>query len=105
MFDARSALAVARQSDDDPRATINLMLLSYIGARLGVPVVGLTREALDVRLQDAGVQPDLAQRVQDTLTAGEMATYAPLGSDSGNGATHLDEAERLVADLEDTIIV
>lgn len=105
IFDAQTTLARARQSDEDPRAVVNQVLLSYISARLGAPVVGLTNEALGSHLLAVGVQSDLAQRVQDALRAGDMVKYAPLESASSEGDAYFDEAEQLVSDLEEVISI
>ena len=103
--DARSALAHAVASGDDPRVAAGGAVLSYLSARLEAPVSGLTREELLRRLRRAGVPPNLEFRVEDTLATGEAAKYAPLAGDVAKKRDSAERAAQLLADLEGAIDV
>ena len=97
---ARAALARAVASGGDPRIAANEVLLSYLSARLETQVSGMTREALILSLREAGVLPDLEERVADILTAGESARYTPSLAASGSTGNHADLTLQLLGELE-----
>lgn len=98
--DARTALARAGESGNDPRVAAAEIVSSYLAARLGASVDGLTREVLYRRIREAGVPPDLVRRVEDTLAGGEAAKYAPSMDCAVGTSGHLECAARLLTDLE-----
>ena len=101
---ARTVLARAAASGGDPRVAAADAVLSYLSDRLGVPLGGLTREALGRRLQDAGVPADLGQRVDYTLAAGEATRYTPQPSSTGGKTDQVEPADQLLADLDGAIV-
>lgn len=119
--EARAAIALAQKSGaaapaplapstedpssmDDPAATMSDILLTYLAARLGAPMGGLTHEALAQRLLDAGVDPDLAGRVEDVLSIGEVAKYGRTSSDSAELAGYYEMVGRLLDELDGAIL-
>ncbi|HEX8537576.1 MAG TPA: BatD family protein, partial [Cystobacter sp.] len=52
-------------------------LLNFLAARLRVPVGGLTRDALDAKLSEAGVEEARRQRVRFVLEACDTGRFAP----------------------------
>ena len=71
--------------------------------RLETPVNGLTREGLIRRLREAGVPPDLEERVRETLAAGESARYIPPGGSHGGARNHAQRTSRLLGEVEEAI--
>ena len=100
---AKTALARAASSGDDPRDAAAKAMLSYLSDRLREPLAGQTREALRQRLQNAGVPPDMARRVEDTLAASEAAKYTPAASSNDGTRGHAERATQLLTDLEGAI--
>ena len=98
--DARAVLARAVASGEDPGVAAANAVLSYLSARLEIQLSGLTREALLRRLGEAGVQPELRERVNDCLTEGESARYTP---PAGGPAGAADHASQLMGELEEAI--
>ena len=101
--DARTALSRAVSSGVDPAVAASEAVLSYISARLETPLSGSTREALIRRLEEAGVQPELQERVNDSLTEGESARYTPPGGSFASDLSHSDRALQLMDELERAI--
>ena len=101
---ARTVLARAAKSGGDPRVAAADAVLSYLSDRLGVPLGGLTREALGRRLQDAGVAADLGHRVDDTLAVGEAARYTPQPSSTGGKTDQGERPDQLLTDLDGAIV-
>ena len=101
--DAKAALAHSAASGDDPRVAAASALLSYLSARLAEPVGGLTREALLRRLREAGVLPQLAQKVEGILSAGDAAGYTPMAASATGGQDYASDAVRLLEELEEVI--
>jgi len=99
---ARQVLARARKQPDAPSKAACQALLGYLGDKLNEPTVGLTQSMLVECLRERGVSDDLTQRVQQLLTVSESTRFAPVGTQSANGAgSHLlDDTEQLIADLE-----
>lgn len=90
-------------STDDPAAAMADILLTYLSARLGAPMGGLTHEALAQRLLEAGVDPDLAGRVEDVLSIGEVAKYGRPSSDSAEFGEYYEMVGRLLDELDGAI--
>ena len=101
--DARGVLARAVASGEDPGVAAANAVLSYLSARLEIQLSGLTREALLRRLGEAGVQPELRERVNDCLTEGESARYTPPAGGPAGAAGHADHALQLMGELEEAI--
>ena len=90
-------------SGEDPGVAAANAVLSYLSARLEIQLSGLTREALLRRLGEAGVMPELRERVNDCLTEGESARYTPPAGGSAGAAGHADHALQLMGELEGAI--
>ena len=101
--DARAVLARAVASGEDPGVAAANAVLSYLSARLEIQLSGLTREALLRRLGEAGVLPELRERVNDCLTEGESARYTPPAGGPAGAAGHADHALQLMGELEGAI--
>ena len=100
---ARAVLARAVASGEDPGVAAANAVLSYLSARLEIQLSGLTREALLRRLGEAGVQPELRERVNDCLTEGESARYTPPVGGFAGGRSHTELALQLMDELEEAI--
>ncbi len=101
--DARAALSRAVASGADARAASADALLSYLSARLELPVSGMTRRALLRQVQEAGAGTDLAQRMEDTLAMGEAARYAPSPDVSGGPGGQAERTAQLLDELEEAV--
>ncbi|MET0400991.1 MAG: BatD family protein [Cystobacter sp.] len=66
-------------------------LLNFLAARLHVPVGGLTRDALDAKLTEAGVEEARRQRVRFVLEACDTGRFAP-GAEQAARERILDDA-------------
>ena len=97
---ARALLARAAASGDDPRVASADAVLSYISDRLGASLGRVTHEDLGRRLLDEGVPPDLVQRVDETLAAGEAVIYTPQGSSPSVKTDQLERTDHLLTDLD-----
>ena len=64
---------------------------------------GLTHEALAQRLLEAGVDPELAGRVEDVLSIGEVAKYGRTSSDSAEFGGYYEMVGRLLDELDGAI--
>ena len=100
---ARTALARAVASGVDPRVAASEAVLSYLSARLATQVGGLTREVLIRQFREAGVQPELMDRANEILAAGEAARYAPPAGGPAGAAVHAERASQLLGELEGAI--
>ena len=101
--DARAVLARAMASGEDPGVAAANAVLSYLSARLEIPLSGSTREALLRRLGEAGVQPELLEQVSELLSAGESARYTPPDAGSAGAGGHAEQASQLLGELEEAI--
>ena len=101
--DARSALSRAVSSGVDPAVAASEAVMSYLSARLETPLSGSTREALLRRLEEAGVRPELLDRVSEFLSAGESARYTPPNAGSAGEGGHAERASQLLGELEEAI--
>ena len=63
----------------------------------------MTREALLQRLREAGVQPELVDRANEILAAGEAARYAPLAGGPAGAAGDAEQASQFLGELEGAI--
>jgi len=98
-----ASMALPAQSTEDPAAVMADVLLTYLSARLGAPMGGLTHEALAQRLLEAGVDPELAGRVEDALSIGEVAKYGRTSSDSAEFGGYYEMVGRLLDELDGAI--
>ncbi len=94
---ARGRLAALRTSGpevDDAAfsAEVDAAVTDLLSLRLGMPVTGLTREALRARLAGAGASPELQARVARVQDACDEVRFAP-------GAARMDRA-LVLADTE-----
>ena len=101
--DAQEALSRALSSDVDPRVASSQALVSYLSARLESPLGTLTRQALLRSLREAGIGPDLERRVEDVLSSGEAASYAPQVADPAGTRDVANRTSQLLAELEGAI--
>ena len=101
--DARSSLARAVASGNDPRIAAADAVMSYLAARLETPLAGLTREILLRRLRESGASSGLTDRVEAALSAGETARYIPAAENTGRGRDYAEDAGQLLAELEEAI--
>ena len=102
---ARTALARAVTAGVDPRVASADGVLSYLSARLEAPVAVMTREAFLQRLREAGVQPELMDRANEILAAGEAARYAPPAGGPAGAAGDAEQASQFLGELEGAIKV
>jgi hypothetical protein len=80
-------------------AEVEKALVQFLGAKLGVPVVGLTRELLDSQMAVAGVSELCRTQVLRVLEACDVARFAP-GSVEPARERVLDEAESAMESWE-----
>ena len=91
------------RATEDPAAAMADILLTYLSTRLGAPMGGLTHEALVRKLLEAGVGADLAGRVEDVLSTGEVAKYGRASSDSAEFTGYYEMVGRLLDELDGAI--
>jgi hypothetical protein len=70
-------------------------VLNFLEARLKVPVGGLTRDALEAKLTEAGVDVERRQRVRFVLEACDAGRFAP-GAEPAARERILDDAEAVM---------
>ena len=97
----RSALGRAAADGIDTRIASADAVLSYMSDKFDAPLGGLTRDSLHLRLEEVGVPPDLAQQVEDTLAAGEVARYSPVPAGTGRTEDLVEQITQLLTDLEE----
>jgi hypothetical protein len=97
---AMMALEDARHRDEDPYDTAAAVLTSYLSEMLGQPVSGLTHHALAKLLVDRGVDEGLVETVESYVATTERVRFAPGSAEGISGDSVLDEAARLLADLD-----
>ena len=101
--EAQEKLSQALAKGVDPRVASAQALESYLSARLQTPVGGLTRQALLQSLRESGVGLDLEHRVEDVLSSGEAASYAPPAEDSAGTRDFANRTSHLLTELEGAI--
>jgi hypothetical protein len=94
---ARKRLAQAQKvsatgSTADFYAEVEKALRSFLEARLGQPVSGLTRPQLDVAMQGAKVPDDVRARVLGVFETCDLGRYAPGMGDAAARRRALDDA-------------
>ena len=70
-------------------------MLSFVGNRMNVAELGMTRPQLDVALADAGVSEEVRTMLQDFLAACDAARFAPEEPDRAA----MDKAVRTAGEL------
>ena len=98
---ARSVLGRAAADSLDPSIAAADAVLSYMSDKFDAPLGGLTRDSISLRLREAGVSSDLAQRIEDTLAAGEVARYSPVPAGTGRTEDVVGRTTQLLTDLEE----
>jgi hypothetical protein len=94
---ARKRLAQAQKvsatgSTSDFYAEVEKALRSFLEARLGQPVSGLTRPQLDTAMQGAQVPDDVRARVLGVFETCDLGRYAPGMGDAAARRRALDDA-------------
>jgi len=81
---ARKRLAAAEQLREGSSSAfygeVEKALLHFLEARLRTPVGGLTRDALEAKLTEAGVEAERRARVRFVLEACDAGRFAPAGA-------------------------
>ena len=103
LTDARSAMKRAMAAKADSRVAAAEAIASYLSARLDLPLAGLTWEALRRQLREAGIPPELTERIEDILAAGETARYTPPVAGSVRTGDHAELALELLNELDEAI--
>jgi hypothetical protein len=80
-------------------AEVEKALLGFLEARLHVPVVGLTREALSEKMAAAGVAPERSSKALFALEACDMGRFGG-GAELSERNRVLDEAEAVMEGWE-----
>ena len=101
--DAEAALARAVASGSDPAVASAETVLSYLSARLELPLAVLTREALLSQLREAGLRPELIERADEILAAGEAARYTPRVGGSAAVGDLAKRASLLLGELDEAL--
>lgn len=94
---ARARLAAAEKLRASGKTTdfyteVEKALVSFLEARLGEPVAGLTREQLEHKMTEAGAADTVRARVKSSLDTCDMGRFAPGMGDAAARARALDEA-------------
>jgi len=96
---ARKRLAGAEKlregSSSEFYGEVEKAVLHFLEARLKAPVGGLTRDALDAKLAEAGVDTERRQRVRFVLESCDAGRFAP-GAESAARERILDDASAVM---------
>jgi hypothetical protein len=95
----QSLRAALKQQTSRADEIAGQVLTSYLEEKLNHPMTGQTQTQLNTTLLQKGIDPELAERVQNCLMLSEMGRYAPVGINSANGDL-LSETEQVINDLE-----
>jgi hypothetical protein len=90
--------AAAKEPQTAPEAAVRI-LGTYLSAKLGRPVAGLTQSALSEGLLALDVDPAVVARVGSILTQSEIGRYAPAGT-SVLASDLLAGTQQVIDDLE-----
>jgi hypothetical protein len=96
--------ATALLQRDEPSAfyeELERAVLGFIGNRINLAELGLTRPQLDARLADAGLEQDARRALQRFLETCDAARFAPERPSRQRMETSLDDANHLIATLDD----
>lgn len=97
---ALKTLALAKKENRDPYDSAGQILTAYLGDKLNRSVSGLTRPELAAHLQSAGVQAELIQRVQNSLSLSDLGRYSPATANPAHAQRLPDDLKKLIDDLE-----
>ena len=94
---ARKRLAAAQKllaagSTENFYSEVERALMSFMAARLGVPVIGLTRDQLSAKLVEANVHDAERTRILAVLETCDLGRYAPGMGDASARQRALDDA-------------
>ena len=79
---------------------IERALSGFIGNRLNVPETGWTRDQLDARLRDAGVQSEVRDRLREILDECDQARFAPVLPDRAAMESAQERAASLIVAVD-----
>ena len=82
-------------------AEVERAVLGFVGNRLNVAELGLTRTQLDARLADNGVSEATRADLRRLLETCDLARFAPERPSQAQMETSLDEARRLIVTLDE----
>ena len=98
--EVRQALAAVRADDAQALDRISTAITGYLGAKLDLPPGGVGRERVLARLNAAGVDAGLRERIERFLDLSEHARYARGGDATVERRAALDLASGIVDGLE-----
>ncbi|MBX5481629.1 MAG: protein BatD [Myxococcaceae bacterium] len=81
-------------------AEVEKAVITFLDARLGEPVAGLTREALAQKLTEKGIPADRQRSLLAVLETCELGRFAPGGADPAARDRVLDDAEAAMEALD-----
>jgi hypothetical protein len=97
---AKKALAKVRKENSNVYSGAGQVLTNYLSDKLDQPVVGLTHQALNALLEEKGLDPELVEQVDVSLTSAELGRYSPEANDPAYAEKLLKEIDLLINDLE-----
>ena len=97
---AKKALVRVRKEKGDMYSATGQVLTTYLADKLNQPVVGLTHQALATLLEDKGLDPQLVEQVDVSLTNAELGRFSPEASDPDHTENLWKEINLLIDDLE-----
>jgi hypothetical protein len=97
---ARKALAQVRKEKGDMYSTAGQVLTTYLADKLNQPVAGLTHQALATLLEEKGLDPQLVEQVDVSLTNAELGRFSPEASNPDHTKNLWKEINLLIDDLE-----
>ena len=100
---ARRTLEAGRKGSDDVYHAVALALTDFLSDKFNQPVAGLTSQALAELLSQKNISTELSQRVQDCLFKTEVGRFAPEAGNPTYAENLLDEAEKLIDELENRL--
>jgi hypothetical protein len=98
---AKKSLAqIRRHKPTDVYNTAGQVFTDYLSDKLDYPVAGLTHQALADRLNQAGLDDKLIERVTVCWTDTELGRFSPEANDPAHAQNLLQEIEVLIKNLE-----
>jgi len=98
--ETRQALAAVRVDDPQALDRVSTVLSAYLAAKLDLPPGGIERARVVARLNRAGVESALRERVERFLDLSEQARYTRGGDAAANGRAAHELAVAIVDGLE-----
>lgn len=95
--------AEALLQKDEPRAfyeELERAVLGFVGNRMNIAELGMTRPQLDATLHAAGLSEEIRLDLQDLLGACDQARFAPNRPTTAQMETSLDKAHNLIISLD-----